>query len=141
METVVSFVFLYFRTYSGVCYFSVCVHMLRGFGCRANRRRHFVCVFSLFGFVCQPPDAQKGGQWKHIGNKTECALLGFVVDLGGGETFETIRAEVTEDQLHKVYTFNSLRKSMSTVIALRGDAASRGYRMFTKGASEIILQK
>ena len=37
----------------------------------------------------------------------------------------------------KVFTFNSARKSMSTVIKLPGG----GYRLFTKGASEIVLAK
>ena len=37
----------------------------------------------------------------------------------------------------KVFTFNSARKSMSTVIPLPGG----GYRLFTKGASEIVLGK
>lgn len=72
---------------------------------------------------------------KQIGNKTECALLGFVLDLG--ENYDAVRCEVPEDQLHKVYTFNSLRKTMSTVISLPG----HGYQLYTKGASEIVLQK
>ena len=39
--------------------------------------------------------------------------------------------------LRQVYTFNSVRKSMSTVIKL----PSGGYRLFTKGASEMVLKK
>jgi Ca2+ transporting ATPase len=42
-----------------------------------------------------------------------------------------------EDKIHKVYTFNSDRKSMSTVIRL----PDGGFRLFTKGASEIVLRK
>ena len=38
----------------------------------------------------------------------------------------------------KVFTFNANRKSMSTVIHLPNDA---GYRLLTKGASEIVLKK
>lgn len=84
--------------------------------------------------VLQAPD-NKGDLPKQVGNKTECALLGFVLDLG--QSYETVREEVPEEKIHKVYTFNSMRKSMSTVIA----GPSGGYQLFTKGASEIILQK
>jgi len=69
-----------------------------------------------------------------VGNKTECALLGFVNDLG--LNYEDYRVEVPEEQLFKVYTFNSVRKSMSTVVKL-----SNGFRVFSKGASEIVLKR
>jgi len=58
-----------------------------------------------------------------------------VLDIG--ENYDTVRYEVPEDRLYKVYTFNSVRKSMSTVIRLAG----HGYQLYTKGASEIVLQK
>lgn len=70
-----------------------------------------------------------------MGNKTECALLGFVQDLG--EDYRTIRTDHPDTSFTKVFTFNSARKSMSTIIPLD----SGGYRVFTKGASEIILKK
>jgi P-type Ca2+ transporter type 2B len=72
-----------------------------------------------------------------VGNKTECALLGFVVDLE--QDYEAIRAKCPEEKLYKVYTFNSVRKSMSTVIC--HPSGHGGYRLFTKGASEIVLKK
>ena len=72
----------------------------------------------------------------HIGNKTECALLGFVYNLG--RDYEDIRKHHPEQTFHKVYTFNSARKSMSTVIRRDGGME---YRVFTKGASEILLSK
>jgi Ca2+ transporting ATPase len=72
---------------------------------------------------------------KQVGNKTECALLGYVQDLG--KSYESIREEWPEDRLYKVYTFNSVRKSMSTVIKLDNG----NFRLFSKGASEIILKK
>ncbi|KAK4302858.1 hypothetical protein Pmani_025083 [Petrolisthes manimaculis] len=50
----------------------------------------------------------------NLGNKTECALLGFILDLG--KSYQVIRDEVPEESFHRVYTFNSARKSMSTVI-------------------------
>jgi Ca2+ transporting ATPase len=69
-----------------------------------------------------------------VGNKTECALLGLVQNWGG--SYDEIRKQIPEDKLAKVYTFNSARKMMSTVVQ-RED----GYRVYTKGASEMVLLK
>lgn len=69
-----------------------------------------------------------------MGNKTECSLLGFVQEIG--EDYTRIREQTPENKLHKVYTFNSVRKSMSTVIKIEN-----GFRVFTKGASEIVMKK
>lgn len=41
----------------------------------------------------------------------------------------------------QVYTFNSVRKSMSTIIEMKDGNILNGYRVFSKGASEIILKK
>ena len=71
-----------------------------------------------------------------VGNKTECALLGYVIGLG--RDYQTKRNEIPEDKLYKVYTFNSVRKNMSTVIEL---PRKEGFRVFCKGASEIVLKK
>jgi len=73
---------------------------------------------------------------KQVGNKTECALLGFVVELG--QDYEKIREAMPEEKIIKVYTFNSVRKSMSTVVR-RNDGL--GFHVFSKGASEIVLKK
>lgn len=70
-----------------------------------------------------------------VGNKTECALLGLV--LGLGKHYQPVRDEWPEHSLFKVYTFNSVRKCMSTVIVLPDGT----HRVFTKGASEIVLNK
>lgn len=51
--------------------------------------------------------------------------------------YQAIRNEIPEEKLYKVYTFNSVRKSMSTV--LKNPDGS--FRMFSKGASEILLKK
>ncbi|XP_025830660.1 plasma membrane calcium-transporting ATPase 2 isoform X5 [Agrilus planipennis] len=72
---------------------------------------------------------------KQVGNKTECSLLGFV--LGLGKSYQTVRDDHPEESFVRVYTFNSVRKSMSTVIPRPGG----GYRLYTKGASEMILNK
>ena len=42
-----------------------------------------------------------------------------------------------DTRFKKVYTFNSARKNMSTIVPL--DAG--GFRVYTKGASEIIMKK
>lgn len=70
-----------------------------------------------------------------VGNKTECALLGFVLALG--KKYQTVRDDYPEETFTRVYTFNSVRKSMSTVTPRKGG----GFRLFTKGASEIIMKK
>ena len=70
-----------------------------------------------------------------IGNKTECALLGFVNDMG--KNYQVIRDAQPEHTFTKVFTFNSARKSMSTIIPKLGGS----YRIYTKGASEIVLSK
>ena len=54
-----------------------------------------------------------------------------------GETYQPYRDEIPEESFVHVYTFNSTRKSMSTVIEKPGG----GYRLFSKGASEILLGK
>ncbi|XP_060807527.1 plasma membrane calcium-transporting ATPase 3 isoform X5 [Amyelois transitella] len=80
------------------------------------------------------PSLDPTGPPMQVGNKTECALLGFVVALG--QSYETVRERHPEESFTRVYTFNSVRKSMSTVIPYKG-----GYRLYTKGASEIVLKK
>ncbi|KAJ6215836.1 hypothetical protein RDWZM_010336, partial [Blomia tropicalis] len=96
---------------------------------------HAISFNSAYTTRIMPPD-NPGDNPKQVGNKTECALLGFVLDLG--KDYQVLRDTMPEDKLHKVYTFNSVRKSMSTVIALPN---SEGYRVFTKGASEIVMKK
>lgn len=90
-------------------------------------------ILCLFWNI-QPPE-KEGGLPRQVGNKTECALLGFVLDLK--QDYQAVRSEVPEEKLYKVYTFNSVRKSMSTV--LKNPDGS--FRMYSKGASEIILRK
>ena len=70
-----------------------------------------------------------------VGNKTECALLGFVMQLQ--QDYEKVRQRYPEDKLFKVYTFNSVRKSMTTVIRRENG----GFQVFSKGASEIVLKR
>ncbi|XP_056395720.1 plasma membrane calcium-transporting ATPase 3 isoform X5 [Hyla sarda] len=81
-----------------------------------------------------PPD-KEGALPQQVGNKTECALLGFVLDLQ--RDYQLVRDQIPEETLYKVYTFNSVRKSMSTVVCL----PNGGFRLYSKGASEIVLKK
>ncbi|XP_032827427.1 plasma membrane calcium-transporting ATPase 1-like isoform X5 [Petromyzon marinus] len=102
-----------------------------------------------------------GGLPRHVGNKTECSLLGLALALG--RDAQAVRRIVPEESLFKVFTFNSSRKSMSTVLRAEHVAAAApaaaaaaglvgsgvgaaappisGFRVFTKGASEIVLRK
>ncbi|XP_076362615.1 plasma membrane calcium-transporting ATPase 2-like isoform X3 [Tachypleus tridentatus] len=80
------------------------------------------------------PSENPGDLPKQVGNKTECALLGFILDMGRDS--QAVRDDIPEEKLYKVYTFNSVRKSMSTVIPIEN-----GFRVYTKGASEIVMKK
>lgn len=60
--------------------------------------------------------------------------MNFISQLGAN--YDQIRRENLEENFIHVYTFNSIRKSMSTVIQ-RPDVI----RLHVKGASEIILKQ
>lgn len=95
--------------------------------CSASKIRRPTLIF-------QKSKEDEGGLPKQIGNKTECALLDLVQRWNG--SYEQIRQEYSEGKVAKVYTFNSARKMMSTLVQ-RED----GYRVYTKGASEMVLAK
>ncbi|XP_057212328.1 plasma membrane calcium-transporting ATPase 3a isoform X1 [Triplophysa rosa] len=78
---------------------------------------------------------KEGGLPKQVGNKTECSLLGLVRDLK--QDYQAVREQIPEERLYKVYTFNSVRKSMSTVIQMPDGS----FRLYSKGASEILLKR
>lgn len=46
------------------------------------------------------PPTEKGGQVTQCGNKTECALLGFVQDIG--RDYESVRKANPEESFFKV---------------------------------------
>jgi len=73
---------------------------------------------------------------QQLGNKTECGLLGLVIQLGGD--YAEVRARHPTESLVKVYTFNSARKMMTTIVRISENGV---YRLYTKGAPEIILDK
>ena len=72
-----------------------------------------------------------GSGFEYLGNKTECALLVLVHKLD--EDFNQIREQYP---LAYQAPFSSERKRMTSVVG--GDGA---YRVYTKGASEIILER
>ncbi|KAM4799918.1 plasma membrane calcium-transporting ATPase 2 isoform X3 [Urocitellus parryii] len=93
-----------------------------------------IAINSAYTTKILPPE-KEGGLPRQVGNKTECGLLGFVLDLK--QDYEPVRSQMPEEKLYKVYTFNSVRKSMSTVIKMPDES----FRMYSKGASEIVLKK
>lgn len=72
----------------------------------------------------------KEGKTSILGTPTESALLEFGLILGGD--FDVQRREY---KIIKVEPFNSVKKKMSTLVAIPGG----GMRAFCKGASEIVL--
>ncbi|XP_068459236.1 plasma membrane calcium-transporting ATPase 1-like isoform X2 [Clinocottus analis] len=95
---------------------------------------HGIGVNCAYTTKIMPPE-KEGGLARQVGNKTECALLGLSLHLQ--RDYQTVRNEFPEEKLFKVYTFNSTRKSMSTVLKNHNGS----YRMYSKGASEILLKK
>nr|XP_023693178.1 plasma membrane calcium-transporting ATPase 3 isoform X3 [Paramormyrops kingsleyae] len=93
-----------------------------------------ISINSAYTSKILPPDTE-GALPKQVGNKTECGLLGLVLDLK--RDYVPVREQIPEEKLYKVYTFNSVRKSMSTVIQLPDGS----FRLYSKGASEILLKK
>ena len=63
-------------------------------------------------------------------------IPGFLIELG--VHYDPIREAHPKESFVKQFTFNSKRKSMSTVVPLPN---GKGYRLLTKGASEIVLSK
>ncbi|KAI9010206.1 PMCA-type calcium-translocating P-type ATPase, partial [Hyaloraphidium curvatum] len=91
----------------------------------------------------------KTGEKTLVGSKTETALLEFSVRVGGPDgDFNGLRAAPWL-QTVQVFPFSSERKSMATVVKidpaqrpqekLAGGKQEPFYRVFVKGASEIVL--
>ncbi|XP_074862296.1 plasma membrane calcium-transporting ATPase 2 isoform X10 [Carettochelys insculpta] len=93
-----------------------------------------LAVTISLAYSVKPPE-KEGGLPRQVGNKTECGLLGFVLELK--QDYQPVRNQIPEEKLYKVYTFNSVRKSMSTVVKMPDGS----FRMYSKGASEIVLKK
>lgn len=87
---------------------------------------------------CTKPKDGAGKEWHFIGNPTECALIKFADDFGfeyQKVRSETLgRSDATRDN-GRCNNFSSARKMMSWAVARK----EGGYRVYVKGASEIIL--
>jgi len=86
-----------------------------------------VCVAKAF----VRPSTRGASTFEYLGNKTECALLAMVLKLG--EDYELIRQQYP---LAYQAPFSSERKRMTSVVGGEGV-----FRIYTKGASEIILER
>jgi len=72
------------------------------------------------------------GKIDYVGSKTEGALIKLCKVLG--VNYDQIRKQYSP--YYKLYPFSSARKAMSTVIK-----TENGFRLYSKGASEIILSR
>ena len=89
---------------------------------------------------------QISGHGDSVGNKTECALLSHVVTCLG-QNYDDLRLTAPESSFRKLYTFNSQRKYMATVVprthspggADADHAHGHAYRLYVKGAAEVIV--
>ncbi|KAI9203842.1 PMCA-type calcium-translocating P-type ATPase [Polychytrium aggregatum] len=79
---------------------------------------------------------EKTGEKGFVGSKTETALLDWIVKMGSD--YSQLRADPANRIVH-VYPFSSERKSMTTLIMAQ-DGDHVVYRVFVKGASEIVLK-
>ena len=81
-----------------------------------------------------------GAKTDFQGNPTECALLALARDMG--HDYAQIRSSTegrSEATLSRgqPFMFSSARKMMSWAVPLKGG----GYRLFSKGASEIVISR
>jgi len=78
---------------------------------------------------------EEGAIFKQMGNKTECALLAFLTS--SGIDYHKLRQDVPEDDLVKVWPFNSEKKRMSSCfLTPEGE-----FRLMTKGAAELLVER
>ena len=71
----------------------------------------------------------------HIGDRTECALLQFVLD--SGVYYPYIRDKHPDSEHVKVFRFTPQRKSMTTVV--KGNDGH--HKVYSKGAVEALLSR
>ena len=88
-------------------------------------------MYLLFA-VLQPSGP---GVFAHIGDRTECALLQFVLD--SGVYYPYIRDKHPDSEHIKVFRFTPQRKSMTTVV--KGNDGH--HKVYSKGAVEALLSR
>jgi len=79
-------------------------------------------------------ESEEHGIHKFIGSKTESALLLFARDHLG---MESVAIERSNAKIVQLAPFNAIRKCMAVVVEL----ANNTYRMYVKGAPELLLNK
>ena len=79
-------------------------------------------------------EAEENGEITFVGSKTETALLSFARDYLG---MHSVNEERFNAEISQIVPFDSARKCMATVVKLEDGR----YRMYVKGASEIMLGK
>jgi len=84
-----------------------------------------------------------GGVVRYEGNDTECALLLLAnALLGRGKSYANIREAFPIDQPQRSsIAFSSERKAMSTIVPFAARGGKGVFRMFTKGAADMVLPK
>ncbi|WFD07628.1 P-type Ca(2+) transporter [Malassezia vespertilionis] len=90
----------------------------------------FPWLTAMFGKA--PHDLPREEDTMFIGSKTEIAMLSMVQNLQWGD-FESIREQA---DIIQIIPFASRRKAMGVVVK-----TDNGYRFYTKGASEVLLQR
>jgi Ca2+-transporting ATPase len=78
--------------------------------------------------------ADEGGNVRFVGSKTETALLAFAKHYGW-QDYREVREQADVVQ---VIPFSSERKAMGVVVRRAG---GKGYRLFLKGASEVLARR
>lgn len=91
-----------------------------------------ISINTSYSSMVTPPGPQCSS--KQTGDRTECALLQFVLDLD--EYYPFIRKNHPEESFVKVFNFSSERKSMTTVIPY-----GYGFKIYSKGAPEAVLKR
>ena len=79
-------------------------------------------------------ESEQNGIHSFVGSKTETALLSFARDYLG---IDSVAVERSNANIIQLIPFDSARKCMGVVVKL----ADGRYRMYVKGASEILLAK
>jgi magnesium-transporting ATPase (P-type) len=92
----------------------------------------YFCQAACINSGAFPVKDKVSGKYIQVGNKTECALL-ELADQAGFD-YNSFRPN---SRIVKVVPFSSARKKMTTIYKMNDQT----YRIFVKGASEVIVEK
>jgi len=85
--------------------------------------------------LLQLPSQARQYVTKQIGDRTECAMLRFLRELG--RNYESIRKQFPKEKFVKVYAYNSVSRARSTVVQMPNGA----YMLFSMGPADTLLQR